>query len=340
MAAWQALEMTPHFCAGRRRWMFRTVMSTRLIALIINRDLLKLGTPAADVNGDGKVKIAVYNGDEIFGNSAASDIISFARQLQTDPPVLIEQHRHSINAEVNSYNWAADLDRLTNSVNETTNTIDAVPDFIVAATFAQYYIPLIKTWQLSGYNQRVTRMALFHTFRIQSAVDALGALGNGQEGLSHVLLDDGLSGEVFAAEYQSAAQRAPVYRDAHYYDNAITLMLATWRAAHGLPVPTAVTGDQIRQAMLGIADVGAAVFRTGPAELTAAIRALDSGATINYEGASGPLDYDANQNIRNRLSHFRVINQKYVDLETYDCIKDANTATPAALLTACPPVAN
>lgn len=164
------------------------------------------------MNGDGKVKIAIYNGDEIFGNSATSDIISFARQLQTDPPVLIEQHKHSISADVNAYNWAADLDRLTNTVSETTNTIDAVPDFIVAATFAQYDIPHIKTWQLSGYNQRVPRMAFFHTFRIQSAVDALGALG-------------------------------------------ITLMLATWRAAHALPVPTAVTGDQIRQAMLGIAEM-------------------------------------------------------------------------------------
>lgn len=32
-----------------QKWLFRTVMSTRPIALVINRDLLKLGTPEADV---------------------------------------------------------------------------------------------------------------------------------------------------------------------------------------------------------------------------------------------------------------------------------------------------
>jgi hypothetical protein len=272
----------------------------------------------------------------VFGNSAANDIIRFARQLQTSPPVLIEQHKHPGSTAVNSYDWAADLELLTNGYNETTGVTDAVPDFIVAATFARYYVPLIRTWRISGYDQRVSRMAHFHTLRIESAVNALGAFGEGQEGISHILLDDGASGQEFAAEYQKAYELSPVFWSSDYYDNAVLLMLATWRAARSLPVPTMVTGDQVRQALLGLEDTSAPIVRTGPSELTAAIQALDRGATVNYEGASGPVDYDANQNVKNRLSHFHISGQQYVDLENFDCIANSDTSTTAALATACP----
>lgn len=294
------------------------------------------------MNGDGKVKVAVYNSDETFGNSGANDVISFARQLQTSPAVLIEQHKHPTTADVNTYDWGADLEKLTNGRNEATDTPDAVPDFIVAATFAQYYIPLIKTWRVSGFDKRVSRLAHFHTLRIQSAVDALGTYGNGQEGVSHVLLDGDSagagadSGEVFARRFQAAFGRPPHYRDAHYYDNAMSLMLGLWRAAHGLPDPRAVTGDQVRQALPGIADVSGPRFGTDPAALRDAISALDRGATVNYDGASGPLDYDANQNVKNRLAHYRVIDQQYVDVGRYDCIAASDTSTAAAARVACP----
>lgn len=337
-----AVNMDPVQQAASRngqKWLFRTVMSTKLVALIIDRDLLKLGTPEADVNHDGKVKIAVYNGDETFGNSGANDVISVARQLQTDPPVLIEQRKHPSNADVNTYDWAADLEALTNDRNETTNTVDGVPDFIVACTFAQYYIPVIKTWRVSGFDQRVSRMAHFHTFRIQSAGNALGAFGNGQEGVSHVLLDSEESGATFARDYMEAFGRPPRYRDSHYYDNAVSLMLATFRAAHALPDPRAVTGAQVRDALPGLADTGAQVVRTGVAALTEAIRALDRGATVNYEGASGPLDYDANQNIKNRLAHYRLVSGQYVDVARYDCVKASDTATATASRAACPFIA-
>lgn len=319
-----------------QKWMFRTVMSTKPVALIILRDLLKLGTPEADLNGDGKVKVAVYNSDETFGNSAANDVITLAKQLQTTPAVLVEQRKHPGNADVNTYDWAADLEMLTNERNEPTNTLDAVPDFIVFASFAQFYIPFIKTWRVSGFDQRVKRMAHFHTFRIQSAGNALGSYGNGQEGVSHVLLDNEESGAMFARDYEAAYGHTPRYRDSHYYDNAMSLMMATWRAAHALPDPLAVTGAQVRDAMPGLADTNASVVRTGVAAITTAIKTFDSGGTINYEGASGPLDYDANQNIKNRLAHYRLVDGQYVDVTRFDCVKASDTANAAASRAACP----
>lgn len=319
-----------------QRWVFRTVMSSRLMALIVDRDLIKLGTPAADVNGDGKVKIAVYNSDEAYGNSAATDLINFAMQLQTNPPVIIEQRKHPGAADINLYDWATDLELLTNDRNDAAGKTDAIPDYLVTATFAQYHVPIIKTWRVSAFEQRVPKMAHFHNLRIQSAVNALGNFADGQDGVSLVLLDGGISGETFKADYAAFYQKQIHYRDAHYYDNAMTLMLGMWRAAHALADPNELTGEQVKLAMPGVEDTNGLVVHTGIAEYTAAIRALDSGATINYEGASGPLDYDANQNIKDKLTLFRVRNQQFEDLATYDCIVASNSATAAALSTACP----
>lgn len=321
---------------NEQKWMFRTVMSTKLSAVLLNRELLKLGTAAADVNGDGKVKIALYNTDEIFGNGAANDVISFGKLMQTSPPLLYEQHKFPTTADPDDYIWANDLDLLTNNINEDTQAVDGYPDSIVVVTFAQYYIPIIKTWTISGYNKLVPKMASFHTLRIQSALNALGAFGDEQEGISHVVLENDQSGIMFLSDYQITYNRLPVYRDAHYYDNAITLMLATWRAAHSLPTPQEVTGAQVRDALVGIEDVAAPVVRTGISELTRAIETIDRGGTINYEGASGPLDYDASQNVKNHMAHFRIANQQYTDVAAYDCVQASSTSNLAALHAACP----
>lgn len=321
---------------NEQKWMFRTIMSTKLSAVLINRELLKLGTPAADVNGDGKVKIAIYNTDEIFGNGAANDVINFGQQMQDNPPLLYEQHKFPANADPDGYLWADDLNLLTNNINEATQSIDAYPDYVVVVTFGHYYIPIIKTWAISEYNKKVPEMVSFHNLRIQSALNSLGSFGNGQNGISHVLIEDNPSGIMFLSDYQIAYNRLPVYRDSHYYDNAITLMLATWRAAHNLPNPLAVTGEEVRQALVGIADVAAPVVRTGSSELIRAIGAIDRGETVNYEGASGPLDYDESQNVKNRMAHFRIDSQQTTDVAAYDCVQASGTSNLAALHAACP----
>ena len=322
-----------------QKWQFRNIMASSLSALVIDRDLLKLGTAAADVNGDGKVKIAFYNSDEAFGNSSVSDAIKYAQLLQTNPPLLYEQHKFPSTANLNSYDWAADMELLTNNFNERTNTSDGVPDFIVVPTFAQYYIPILKTWQISGFNQRVPRIACFANLRTQSAVNALGTYGVGIEGISTISITANPSGDIFAQEVMDSMQRTPSFREADFYDNALTMLLGAWRAAQTLPDPTAVTGAQIRDAMPGLADLSAMIVRPGVASLTTAVQALDAGATINYEGASGPIDYDANQNVKNQLSHYRIVeNELIADLETYDCIKVSDASTLAAAQKACPRV--
>lgn len=320
-----------------KKWQFSATTSCTMSALIIVRDLLKLGTPAADRNGDGKVKIAMYNSDEGFGNTTGKAVERFARLLQTSPPLLFEQVKHpGAIDDVNAYDWAADLEKLTNNVNETAGGVDAVPDAIVTTTFPQYHIPIIRTWKTSGFDQRVPHLAHIHGLRVQVVLDTLGSDADGQEGVSQVVLDDGLSGEVYARETQAVFQHAPYFRDSMYYDNAVTLMLAAIRASAQLANPTDVTGDQIRQALPGLADLQAAVVRTGVDELARAIPLLAAGQTINYEGASSPMDYDANQNIQSRFAHYRTQDVLSTDLSHYDCVANSDTSSLTAALAACP----
>jgi hypothetical protein len=114
-------------------------------------------------------------------------------------------------------------------------------------------------------------------------------------------------------------------------------MLGVWRAAHGLPDPLSVTGEQVKEAIPGLADLSAVIVRPGPTSLATGVMALDGGATVNYEGASGPVDYDVNQNVKDQLSHFHVIDHETVqDLEQYNCIANSDASTLANAQAACP----
>lgn len=58
---------------------------------------------------------------------------------------------------------------------------------------------------------------------------------------------------------------------------------------------------------------------TGPAEFARAIALLRSGKSINYEGASGSLDFDASGNALGKLVHYKGQSGRWTDLEAYDC---------------------
>jgi branched-chain amino acid transport system substrate-binding protein len=61
----------------------------------------------------------------------------------------------------------------------------------------------------------------------------------------------------------------------------------------------------------------------GPAEFAKAARAIAEDRPINYEGASGPCEFDAYGRAKNRISHWRVTNGQATDVGVYDCVEDA-----------------
>jgi ABC-type branched-subunit amino acid transport system substrate-binding protein len=256
--------------------------------------------------------------DEVFGRGAVKDLKAYAQALHPDPAPIIEEIYHPRDADPNSYNWAEEAAKMNDQ--QTNGVLDGAPDAVVIANFAQQQAAFVKAYRQGGYT---TRLLHYHTFRISSALQALGSLADGAEGVSHVLLDNGTSGEVFAQEYEARYGIPVVYRDAIYYDNAMTLLLATVIAAIDLPDPLAVTGAQVRDAMKKTSDPLGTVIGTGPEEFARAVELIAEGKAINYEGASGPMDYDANGNILNRLAQYRAANGQFTDVAKFDCVKDS-----------------
>ena len=71
-------------------------------------------------------------------------------------------------------------------------TSDVIPDAITMHGYALHYTAFWSAFQ--ARNPRPPAL-MFHTARIASALEALGAQAEGLEGVSHVLLDDAESGQ-------------------------------------------------------------------------------------------------------------------------------------------------
>jgi hypothetical protein len=168
----------------------------------------------------------------------------------------------------------------------------------------------------------------FQTFRLQSALKACQDVADGEEGVSHLILNNDPSGAVFKSDYESTFGTRVVYRDAIYYDAATVMMLGALIGALPLADPTQVSGQEIAAGMRRTSDVAnaGAVVRTGTSEFQAAIAHIKAGEPINYEGTSGPMDYDASQNVLDRLVHYQVQGGAFTDVETFDCV--SNSACP------------
>jgi hypothetical protein len=112
--------------------------------------------------------------------------------------------------------------------------------------------------------------------------------------------------------------------DSDVYDGAFLFALGTVMATKDAPDPAKVTGAQIRDAMLRLNDPAGEVIRIGPDEFAKGARAISEGKAINYEGASGPCDFDAYGRALNRISHWRVQDGKDADVAVYDCVRDSS----------------
>ncbi|MBI3182958.1 MAG: ABC transporter substrate-binding protein [Myxococcales bacterium] len=298
-------------------WNFRCLMSTKAISQVLVR--LMLEKNGGDANGDGVFKVAFYGSDEAFGRGAAKDLKAYLTALHPTPPALVEELYHPRDADVNSYPWVEDMRKLSDALSSTGAT-DAVPDVIAVANFAQQQAATIKAYRQSG---TAVRMLHYHAMRFSSVLDSLGSLADGAEGVSHLLLEAGAEGQVFADEYLQVYGVRPVYRDSNYYDGAMALMLAAVIAAQGKDDPDAITGAGIRAAVRHTSEVGGESIGTGPDEVARAVMAISAGRPIDYQGASGPMDFDPSGNVMGRLARFRAEGGAFVDVALYDCVRDA-----------------
>jgi hypothetical protein len=292
------------------QFVYRVMMSSSLIGRVLLNMVLADGA-SGDVNGDGRVKISFYSGDEPFGTGTVS-AVNAAIEV-SGRTVLTETILHPASVDENAYNWGADLALTDNGYNETTRTFDGDTDAVIEVT--SFPVAVTRTFLTANYPRK-----LFHTqtFRVPSTIQNLGLQAEGQSGVAYLDLN-GVSGTLFADAFKLMTQTDPIYRDSMAYDAMAVSYLAVIHAVHthGLDDPTWVTPEQVRSSLQQLNDPAGTVIR--PGEFGKAIDELRAGRTINYEGASGGVDFDAEGNVRNVLVEWTVQSGRFVDVSHFDC---------------------
>lgn len=303
-------------------WNFRTNLSDAYQARVLAHMLVS--SAGGDANGDKRVKLSIYASDDPYGHGF-SDTLK-RDLLQLSPSASVEQIFHDVKAVPNEYNWAADVAKLTDKQNENTGKADGAPDAVVSISFPKFEVGFTKAWVDSR-----TKVRLLHThnFRAARVLEALSSAVEGQEGTSQAVLGDGNSARVFTDDLKALTGQAPAFRDAAAYDAAMTLMLASVHAIkhHALKDPETLTGAMIRDSMRAINDRKGEPVEAGIAGFVRAIQLIEEGKAVDYQGASGPCDFDAHGDVVAQLARFRVQGQ-FVDVEKYDCVRDRE----------CPPI--
>lgn len=301
---------------NEKHWNFRALMDAMPQAKVFV-GIAQGKAQNGDANGDGRFKLAVYYSDEAFGRGFASALNVTVAGLGLPIPSSVEMIPHPATADPNAYDWAGDIKRLVDGNNETTMTADGVPDLVSFVTFPQYVAALAKSYATNGNGVPVLHT---HVSRFPSVLRVAGTSLSGQQGTSQILLEPGPSGTVFAAGLRDATGLDPQFLDSHTYDATVTLMLAVAIAGRGLGDPSVVTGEQVRAAMRLTSVPGGNIVRTGAAELAKAFDLIAADKPINYEGASGPLDFTADGNVTSKLVLWQASSTAFRELATYDCV--------------------
>ena len=310
-----------------KKWFFRSTMDSdpqAVVLMNIAMEAAPTATPKGDVNGDGKFKASVIAIDDSYGNGFADGLKRAAAAQNLTPAAIVEVLGHPRDANVDTYNWGAVVTNLTDDRNEATQMVDGRPDIIFVIDFPQFGAAITKAYLDANATIRVMHS---HNFRHESVVLKLQARVNGQSGTSHVLLD-GASGDAFALAYSQANNGdAPQFWASNTYDSAMVIMLGMYAALEKNAITDVdqLTGTQIRDAMQALQDKNGEVIRAGPGEFAKAVAAIKAGKGIDYQGASGPMDFDANGNVNGRLARWVYQNNRFEDVDKYDCVSSRTT---------------
>lgn len=298
---------------NEQKWNFRTTMSDAYQARMLIHFLLSQGANG-DVDGDGRFKLSIYASDDPYGHGFAEKLRSLALASRAD--ALVETVYHPVAANPATYDWGADVAKLVDRKNESSGKQDGQPDAVLEITFPKFAIGFTRAWLAAG-----TKVRLVHTHNFRSArvLEQMKEAVNGQEGTSQAVLGAGRSAEVFARDLRGATGQPPAFRDAPAYDAAMSIALAALVAQHDAP-DAVLTGARLRDALRKISAPQGAPVYAGEDGFAEALKLIADGKAINYQGASGPCDFDENGDTLAQLARFRVQDQQFADVELYDCL--------------------
>jgi hypothetical protein len=311
-------------------WNFRTCNRGTEQTSVLQRVIESRGDNG-DANRDGKFKISVLVLDDPSGHGFAQSTRNLF--VKTHPDVIVEKViLPGPNIDINNAGFWDGIamkliDDVTDCPQDPANVNGCLPkmaDGIEPDALMETVNPGINIAVSKALTRMKNHVTFFHAhaFRAAQTADVLRSAINGQQGVSPVLYDDSPSGMQFASEVRSFLGRSPALLDSSVFDATMVLGLATLKAARGMSDPTKVTGQQVRDALMQMNDPAAEVIRVGSDEVFKAYQKIMAGAAINYEGASGPLDFDSGGNVWMNLALYAGVDGAFTDVQKFDCEHD------------------
>jgi hypothetical protein len=321
-------------------WFYRTCPnSNNLSAIRLNEIFGGLNGNGGDTNNDTKVKVVwIGSTDTSTQSSITGDQKAVMTYLGT-PAGVAALGTNTYSAETVSFDPGTDptsfdyttyIAEATDNMNQQTGMMDGTPDMIINKALPNIAIPFIKAYKQNLANT----IPIFQdgSFRRNTLLVALGASADGQVGVSNIAYMNNMSGSLFAAEQSAQTGYQPAAYEAQGYDAMALALLAVIKASidNKITDPALLTTDDVHTALDQLNDPNAAVrFGTGAAQFKLAIDALQAGQTVNYDGASGNVDFDtvdptmgATGDTYDYATVWKIQGGQFHETQFFNCLKD------------------
>ena len=253
-------------------YVFRTVSSDAFQGAVLGKRIAE----------DGHGTVAILHIDDAYGNALAS--VTQAA-FEAEGGTVTTKQSFVGDAVDESYDFQSDFDTL----------FAGNPDAVVLIGFPGNAGLFLQNWAaLGGFDGQ---WYLTDGLRTEELINLVGA--SALEGFvgTAPLFGVGDNYDSFASAYQDMFNEAPGLFADTYYDCAALMILSIAKAG-------AAERAAVRDALSAVsAAPGSAI---GPFDFADAANALDAGDDIDYAGASGPVDLDANGDVSGPVEIWKI----------------------------------
>lgn len=329
-------------------WFYRTCpISNNLSAIRLNQVFGGLGGNHGDLNNDGIVKV-VWIGSldtstqsSINGDIKAVNTYLTANPLPTGLTFISENVSFDPGTDTTSFDYTPYIAKATDNLDAMGNP-DAFPDLIINKALPNIAIPFIKAYKQNPAN--TYNIFQDGSFRRNTLLVALGAAADGQVGVSNIAYMGDASGTLFATEQSAKTGYLPAAYESQGYDAMVLALFAVVKASidnrtaitdptTNMVDPNLLTPDMVHAALDQLNTPGAdAPFYAGTTEFKNAIDALEDAKTVNYNGASGNVDFDAKGDTRDYATLWKIESAQFKEKQYFDCVTDNTCASVGTIL--------
>lgn len=260
-------------------FLFRTVVSDAFQGAVLAQALVD----------DGIGTVSIIHTENVYGGGLADVIETGFEALGGQ----VLAKASSAEGLANDYDFQADLDVV----------FAGNPDAIVLIAYDTDAAGYLKAWNANGGFNGSWYMT--DACKVDGLISNVGAAAlEGVRGTAPVF-GGGAGATSFREAYQSTFNSDPDLFGENFYDAALLASLAIAKAG-------AVDGPSVRDALPGVAGPAGEVF--GVEQIAAALTAAAAGEDVDLDGASGPVDLDADGDVAGAVELWSVESGAFVQL--------------------------